>query len=57
MYVANERSDESRKEGGRGSSLQGRFVGVGGAGCDTDGAGDEDEEEEEEKQEGGVWAK
>lgn len=52
--MANERSDESRKEGGRGSSLQGRCVGGGGAGCDTDGAGDE---EEEEKQEGGVWAK
>lgn len=56
MYVANERSDESRMEGGRGSSLQGRFVGDGGAGCDTDGAGDK-EEEEEKKQEGGVWVK
>lgn len=47
--MANERSDESRKEGGRGSRLQGRCVGGGGAGCDTDGAGD--------KEEGGVWAK
>lgn len=53
--MANERSDESRKEGGRGSRLQGRCVGDGGAGCDTDVTGDE--EEEEETQEGGVWAK